>query len=846
MSAEDKSRQKSVQRSTQQASQPGRSAAGSARAIYLGTFLIAFTTLALEITLTRILSVTTWYHLAFFAIGVAMLGMTAGATTVYLRSAWFTEERLAGAVAKACLGYALITPPALVLILMIPAGFHQSIMGLMSIIAIAVICGLPFYCSGVAVSAILTKSHLPMGKLYASDLIGAALGCLFVLGGLELLDAPSLVLLSSAIGAVAAYAFARVEISKSFRRLSLTVAAVLAVAVALNASTMVGIQPLVVKGQLDGVEWHLLDRWNSFSRIVVYKGQEAPPQYWGPSPKAPQEPVYQYGMVIDGLAGTTMRKFATNADIDHLRYDVTNAVYHLRPNGGAAVIGVGGARDIQSALLFGHEKVYGIDVNPIFIDLLQNEFRDFAGVANREEVTLVVDEARSFLSHTDQQFAVIQMTVIDTFAATGAGAFSLSENALYTVEAWEVFLNRLTDDGIFTVSRWYNPTNIGETGRSASLAVAALQRLGVKNPAEHIAMLGTDMLSTLLVSKQPFTATELATLQQLSRDLQFTSIIMPGATPDHAVLAKIVTATSPEALVQAVADEPLNYAPTTDEQPYFFNMLRLDRIAWDKVFGASDAELGTGGGNLKATLTLVAMILTLFVLTLATIVFPLLFGGQRDGATQGMSPGFVYGAVYFSLIGAGFMFVEIALMQRLSVFLSHPVYALGIVLFSIIASTGLGSYLSDSLPLTRTPWVFLYPLVMAALILVVQSALSTLLVTMITASMLVKTLSAILVILPMGLLMGLFFPTGMKLVKHTNPAEAPWYWALNGIWGVLCSAIAVFISIYISVSINFTIGALCYGLLPLCIIGMVRAQRAFTTRRPGLGAVQEQPAAVSS
>lgn len=846
MSVADRSRQKVVQHSTQPTSQSEGQSAKSASAIYLGTFLIAFTTLALEITLTRILSVTTWYHLAFFAIGVAMLGMTAGATTVYLRSAWFTETKLAGTLAKACLGYALLTPPALILILMIPAGFHPSIMGLMSIIAIAVICGLPFYCSGVAISAVLTKSQLPMGKLYASDLIGASLGCLFVLGGLEWLDAPSLVLLSSAIGAVAAYAFAGAEINKAFRRLSLAVAALLAVAVGLNASTMYGIQPLVVKGQLDGVEWHLLDRWNSFSRIVVYKGEEAPPQYWGASPKAPQEPVYQYGMVIDGLAGTTMRKFESNADIDHLRYDVTNAVYHLRPHGGAAVIGVGGARDIQSALLFGHERVYGIDVNPIFIDLLQNEFRDFAGVANREEVTLVVDEARSFLSHTDQQFAVIQMTVIDTFAATGAGAFSLSENALYTVEAWETFLDRLTDDGIFTVSRWYNPTNIGETGRSASLAVAALLNRGVTEPAQHIAMLGTDMLSTLLVSKRPFTTMEIAALQALSNDLQFTPIIIPGVTPDHAILGKIVAAASPDALTQAVADEPLNYAPTTDEQPYFFNMLRLDRIAWDKVFGASDAELGTGGGNLKATLTLVAMIVTLFVLALATVVFPLLFWRQRDDAAQGMSPGFVYGAVYFSLIGAGFMFVEIALMQRLSVFLSHPVYALGIVLFSIIASTGIGSYLSDWLPLTRRPWVFLYPVVMAVVILIVQSALSTLLVTMITASMLVKTLSAILVILPMGLVMGLFFPTGMKLVKHTNAAEAPWYWALNGIWGVLSSAVAVFTSIYISVSLNFTIGAICYGLLPLCIFGMVRAQQALTTRRPSPGTVAEQPAAVSS
>lgn len=818
----------------------------SATALYWGTFLIAFTTLALEITLTRILSVTTWYHLAFFAIGVAMLGMTAGATTVYLRADWFSERRLQAAVAKACLGYALLTPPALVLILMIPAGFHRSIMGLMSIIAIAVICALPFYCSGVAISAILTKSHLPIGRLYASDLIGASLGCLFVLGGLEVLDAPSLVLLSSAIGALAAYAFTNGAAPTALRRLSLTVGVLLAIAVPLNAATSFGIQPLVVKGQLDGVEWHLLDRWNSFSRIVVYKGEESAPQYWGPSPKAPQEPITQYGMVIDGLAGTTMRKFETNADIDHLRYDVTNAAYHLRPQGGAAIIGVGGARDIQSALLFGHEKVYGIDVNPIFIDLLQNEFREFAGVADREEVTLVVDEARSFLSRTDQRFAVIEMSVIDTFAATGAGAFSLSENALYTVEAWQLFLARLTDDGIFTVSRWYNPTNIGETGRSASLAVAALLRLGITQPADHIAMLATDKISTLLVSKQPFTAKEIASLQQLSTEMQFEPVIVPGVTPHHGVLARIVAATSLEALTQSIRNETLNYAPSTDEQPYFFNMLRLDRIQWNMVFGASDEELGTGGGNLKATLTLVGMIVTLLVLTLATIVFPLVFGQQGDNGQAQRSKGFVYGAVYFSLIGAGFMFVEIALMQRLSVFLSHPVYALGIVLFTIIASTGIGSYLSDQLPLTRMPWLFLYPVLMAVMIVVIQNVLSNLLVTMITAAILTKTLTAILVILPLGLLMGLFFPTGMKLVKSANAAEAPWYWALNGIWGVLCSSIAVFISIYISVSLNFMIAAVCYLLLPFCILGMYRAQRTAETRAAVLGAPQNQPSPISS
>ena len=823
-----------------------RSHSISSSSIYIGTFLIAFTTLALEITLTRILSVTTWYHLAFFAIGVAMLGMTAGATTVYLRPSWFGGDRLVGTVAKACLGYALVTPPALILLLMIPAGFHHSIMGLFSIISLAFICAVPFYCAGVAVSAILTKSQLPIGKLYASDLIGASLGCLFVLGGLEVLDAPSLVLLSSAIGAMAAYAFARQLVSTTLRRLSFTVALFLGLTVPLNAATMYGIQPLVVKGKLEGVEWHLLNRWNSFSQILVYKGAEEPPQYWGPSPKAPQAPIAQYGMVIDGLAGTTMRKFASNADIEHLRYDVTNAAYYLRPTGGAAVVGVGGARDIQSALLFGHEKVYGIDVNPIFIDLLQNEFRDFAGVADRKEVTFVVDEARSFLSRTPERFAVIEMSVIDTFAATGAGAFSLSENSLYTVEGWEIFLNRLTDDGVFTVSRWYNPENIGETGRSASLAVAALLRLGVKEPAEHIAMLATDKLSTLLVSKEPFSAQDIATLQKLSTDLEFEAVILPGITPKHDVLARIVNAKSTGELATAVSNETLNYMPPTDEQPYFFNMLRLDRINWQMVFGASDEQLGTGGGNLKATLTLVTMILTLFVLTLATVVFPLLFGQHGETTATGLSKGFVYGAVYFSLIGAGFMFVEIAIMQRLSVFLSHPVYALGIVLFTIIASTGIGSYLSDYLPLTRTPWLFIYPLVTALMIFGIQHALSLLLTTMITAPMLLKISVSILVILPLGILMGFFFPTGMKLVKSANAAEAPWYWALNGIWGVLCSAIAVFISIYVAISLNFYIAMVCYGLLPLFLLGMYRIQRVGERQPAGMPVAQQQPSPLSS
>ena len=176
------------------------------------------------------------------------------------------------------------------------------------------------------------------------------------------------------------------------------------------------------------------------------------------------EPSTQYYMNIDGAAGTSLRRFNQREDIEHLFYDVTSIAYYLRPTGKACIIGVGGGRDIQCALLFGHDQVVGIELNPIFIDLLKTRFRDFAGI-NRPGVRLVVDEARSYLSRSTESFDLLQMSLTDTWAATGTGAYSLSENTVYTVEAWKVFLSRLSESGIFTVSRWHSEKELGETGR---------------------------------------------------------------------------------------------------------------------------------------------------------------------------------------------------------------------------------------------------------------------------------------------------------------------------------------------------------------------------------------------
>lgn len=445
-------------------------------ATYFGMFFISLTTLTLEIALTRLLSVVSWYHLAFFVISTAMLGMTAAATTVYLKPGWFSTGNLRANIPRACLGYALVTPVTVSLLCLLPLTLTESFMSYYALFIASVICSLPFYFSGLSISAVLTKSRLPIGKLYASNLVGASLGCLFALLGLEFFDPVSLSFLCASIGALAGFAFESGNPNTRLRRVSGLVFVILAVLVVANLSTTKAVRPFLVKGGIrEGAE---LERWNSLSRVVVYRGGESSPQYWGPSSLAPKTTIFQYDMTIDGEAASTLRRFHSLEDIDHLRFDVTNVGYYLRPRGGACVIGVGGGRDIQSAVLFGHERIVGIDINPIFIDLIRGKFRDFAGIADRRDVALVVDEARSYLSTTNEKFSLIQMSLIDTWASTGAGAFSLSENCLYTVEAWRVFLDRLSDDGIFTVSRWHDPNRLGETGRVNQFSRGCITSIG--------------------------------------------------------------------------------------------------------------------------------------------------------------------------------------------------------------------------------------------------------------------------------------------------------------------------------------------------------------------------------
>ena len=792
---------------------------------YTGLGLITASTLILQIVETRIISVTSWYHLAFFVISIAMFGLTAGAIWVYLRVRTLSPEDLSYQLGVASLGFALATVFALLVQLTIVTSLPASFMSFVVWVQFSVALSLPFFFSGIVASLALTRSAYPIGIVYGADLVGAALGCLGALALLNLVSGPSAVLWTAVLIAAGALLFAGPNVkgpgygglipAKLFHYRTVVFCALVILA-AVNTVTE-SVRPTIVKHSIELPDTIAFEKWNSFSRISVGKSETSSPALWGPSSRFVPQQIEQRGMSIDGGAGTALYRFSGNLDeVSFLRYDVTNLAYAIPGLGTGAVIGVGGGRDLLSARLFGVSDVIGVEINPIFISLLKERFSDYTAIGRQRGIAFEVDEARSWFARTDRSFDIIQMSLIDTWAATGAGAFTLSENGLYTVEAWRVFLERLTPNGVFTVSRWYAPGEVNETGRMVSLAVATLQDLGVTEPKRHLFIGVSQSIATLVMSRSPLSDQALAGLRNAAATYDFSILLDPGTQAASPLLESIVLAPDRAALNQATDASYLDLSPPTDARPFFFNQLRLDRLIGQNLFELASRP-GVFGGNLSATLTLAMLILISAALVAATIIVPL-----RSTLSAVTSTLIFAGTAYFALIGVGFMMTEIALLQRMSVFLGHPVYALSIVLFSLILSTGVGSLASERAPLATSGRLIAWSGLTSLYLFTLPAWLPGVLLHLESADLLIRAGLAVLVLTPAGFLMGFGFPTGMRLASKVDRRPTPWFWGINGAAGVLAASVAVMISISFGIDTTLRVGAICYLLLPGPALLLVR------------------------
>ncbi|MGB1013707.1 MAG: hypothetical protein ACPG4T_06215, partial [Nannocystaceae bacterium] len=703
----------------------GRRTSGTA-GLYSGIFVLAGASLMLEILMTRVISVVAWYHLAFFVIALAMLGMTIGAILVFVGERWFGREVVVRRMATATTAAAVVTPLALMLVMANPLLPVTDFMSFAGLVGVGFALAAPFSCIGVALTLALTRAGLAPGRAYGADLVGAALGCVAIIVALDYLDAGSAILLVSALISLASLCFSMVASSASRRPGSPWAPAVLPMLLMGLTVLHAGqaepwLRPAWVKGIREVPELYDVTTWNTHSRVTVSKTIPAPPMLWGAGrlmPKALQQPIPQRAILIDGAAGTNMAHIGAGPQSHgYLEWDVTSFAHRMRPTGAAAVIGVGGGRDVLEAVRVGHPLVVGIELNAAIVDLHTQRFAGFSGLAGLPGVELVSDEARSYLARETRRFEVMTMSLIDTWASTGAGAYSLSENGLYTVEAWELFLSRLQPTGIFTVSRWFKADSPGETARMIAVAMQALFNRGVSSPRDHILVLQHHNVATLLVSPTPFSASDLDTMQREAVRLGVNMMLTPRRLPRQALLRELAQLQSGDALSRWGHARPLDLTPPTDDRPFFFNMLRPSEWLRDpKAVASMDLAFL---GNLRATQTLVYAILASLLMTVVAVFVPL---WRRRRALRAYRPGVVVAACsYFGLIGFGFMFVEIGLLSRLNVFLGHPTLSLAVVLGGLIAATGIGSLLSHRIPLHRRMWARLYPLIPGVLVMLVHA-----------------------------------------------------------------------------------------------------------------------------
>jgi hypothetical protein len=444
---------------------------------------------------------------------------------------------------------------------------------------------------------------------------------------------------------------------------------------------------------------------------------------------------------------------------------------------------------------------------------------------NNPGIRIVVDEARSYLSRSYKTYDIIQASLTDTWAATSAGAFALSENSLYTEEAFLTYYQHLDQDGVLTVVRWYFADRPAEFLRLVSLSLDAWERAGVLHPEQHLVAIAsldltrsTEALGTVLVKRSPFTPEELAQMHRMADQLQFTILYAPDGTGSGPV-AELVNAADRRAFVRSY---PLDISAPTDDRPFFFNIIRLGNLMDRRLYASTVYRISH-----EATYVLIALLAITLLLSMAMVMFPLWVASRRTPPSippvhRGEGRAELPYLGYFAALGVGFMLVEIPTAQRFSIYLGHPTYSLVVVLFSLLLFSGIGSRVTShwpTPPLSSPPtfggkeggralrWIFplLLVLAVAQALLVPSVFLSTQ-----KGGLPMRIALTMFLLAPLGLLMGMPFPLGIRWLSARNPAIVAWMWGINGTASVLGSVLSVILALNLGFRITLLVGAGCY------------------------------------
>jgi hypothetical protein len=789
--------------------------------LLLALALTSLSALLLELALTRLFSVVLFYHFAFLAISVALLGLGAGGVFAYLRRNWLTRFATRPLAATLCTVNAVVIFLALEVVLHVPVSLELSSWNFFRLTALYLASAVPFFFTGLIFSLVFARETHHVTRLYGADLFGGASACLAVVPLLNWIGGPNTILFSALSMSAASMMWQRGPVPASrqdgrgrpalHRRLPLIAATILVLLIVANRSGRL-IDVIYAKGIFRDRSWVEFAKWNAISRVEVDRQEEAKV------------------VVIDADAST----YIMNTDPHHWGAGWEKSLMSappalanvLRPHGAFAIIGPGGGVDVLRAVASGSPNVTGIEINPLIATaVMRKRYADYAyHLYQLPEVHIHVTDGRSFIRNSHEQYDVIQMTLVDTWASTAAGAFALSENSLYTAEAFREYFQHLKPDGMIAITRW-EFRQPREALRVVSVAMEALHQLGVANPARNFMVVSDGGLDedgipvVVLAKKTPFTpAEEDAAEQHIARNDELNPLYLPshpGQNPFSALIAR----NDPWAFARKY---PYNVAPVNDNAPFFFFTLKTGQIL-------NEANLQQGiDWKVNLGVVVLGMVLVIsLAAVLAFLILPMLLGAGGPSRRR-------ISLLYFIAVGLGYILVEIAFIQRFVLFLGHPTYALTVVIFLLLLASGAGSLISRRV-LREPGHVWLPLLLLTGAISLYVVVLPPALRALIGLPFALKVAVSALWLIPLGVAMGMPFPTGLRALDSSAEAAAPlpssgatgvspvcppanlaagnaveWAWAMNAASSVFGSVLAMVIAIHCGLNVTLASGAAAY------------------------------------
>jgi hypothetical protein len=766
-------------------------------------------TLLLELSLTRIFSVVFYYHFAFLAISIALFGLGAGGVFSYVVAGWKTP--FAVKLGRISALNAVLTIVAVAVILA-----QKKDVTYWDLAVVYFTAALPFFGSGTIVSLAISETIDRVGRVYFFDLAGAALGCLLLAPLLNWLQGPGTIIAVAVMFAAAAAIWHSIGGAVAGRIFSVALSLALVAFLIFNhANKLIDVK----YAKHHKLENEKFVKWNSFSRIALG-----------------EDPANGLGMIyIDADASTAIARF----DFDKLSKDERHYLleqgpalpYAVRPGAKTLIIGPGGGWDVARAIASGSRDVTGVEINGIIANTIMRQ--RFADLSNRlylrPDVRIFVEDGRAFVRRSTERYQVMQATLVDTWASTAAGAFALSENNLYTTEAMADYLGHLTPDGVLSFTRWgFEPPR--ESLRLISLAMEALAGMGEAEAWRHVivgregSVRGWGASDTVLIARKAFSPEDIARARAHFAAAGVQEIYAPGG-PAKNHFSELLRSPNPDQYERAY---PFDITPVSDNRPFFFYTVQ-PRDVWAFLSTAS-----RDSADFKIN-EAVPLLFAVFSVSLAATILVLLLPPLLLRTRLPRQTGVLGFLTYFVFIGAGYILIEVGLIQRFVLFLGHPTYALTVVIFSMLISSGAGSLASERLvgrhegKLIKT--LGLIAVMAAALALAVTIVLPA----AVGLPLPVKIPITVGLIGPLGFVMGLPFPTGLKRLEEWHAPSVRWAWSLNAASSVLGSALALVCSIYLGLVQTLMAGGLLY-LAALAVVARVRMAPAITPE-PGSGRV---------